>query len=62
MPELFEKLERKKRLKIKCDKKIKHSNNRERKESRDEEARAKYKKQYLEHMQNLDEESEDMCM
>lgn len=50
MPEFFEKLERKKHLKIKCDKKNKHSANKERRESREEIAKIKYRKQYFEHV------------
>lgn len=54
MSEFFERLERKKRLKIKCDKKDKRFNNKERKNR--ENVKIKYRKQYLEHMQDSDKE------
>ena len=61
MPELFEKIERKKRLQAKAVKKNRYSfSNKDRttKENRDEDVRIKYKKRYLQHMLQKSEDEE----
>ena len=61
MSEFLEKIERKKRLKIKSDKKNKYNavSKDRREESREENLRIKYKKQYLEHMQKQNDNNND---
>lgn len=60
MPEFFEKLERKKRLQAKSVKKNRFPNKDRGKESKEEEVKIKYKKQYFQHMQNGEDEEDFM--
>jgi len=58
--EFFEKLERKKRLKMKSDKKNKYPVKDRGHEVREEDIKLKYRKQYFQHMQNGEEDEDFM--